>query len=144
MQPIFANRQLFKGLRVSNHKVRFSNYLVRASNPLLVIPKKFSAARGRKVRGLAQLIKYAFGRTRLWLSVNMEETLLHMEKSTTIQGKLSQYSLHAFTKNIKLKPTQMKLNLTGSPKFENLASAHGISFLSKSALLKQRYYKAND
>ena len=53
----------------------------------------------------------------------MEETLLHMEKSTTIQGKLSQYSLHAFTKNIKLKPTQMKLYLTGSPKFEKLASA---------------------
>ena len=53
-------RQLFKGLRVSNHKVRVSNYLVRASNPLLVIPKKFSAALGKKVRGLAQLITYTF------------------------------------------------------------------------------------
>ena len=52
-------RQIFKGLRVSNHKVRVSNYLVRASNPPLVIPKKFSAARGEKVRGLAELIKYA-------------------------------------------------------------------------------------
>ena len=53
-------RQDFKGLRVSNHKVRVSNYLVQGPNPLLVIPKKFSAARGKKVRGLAQLIKYAF------------------------------------------------------------------------------------
>ena len=32
--------QPFQGLRVSNHKVRISNYLVQASNPLLVIPKK--------------------------------------------------------------------------------------------------------
>ena len=53
-------RKLFKGLRVSKHKVRVPNYLVRTSNPLLVIPKNISAARGKKVRGLAQLIKYAF------------------------------------------------------------------------------------
>ena len=53
-------KQLFKGLRVSKHNVRVSNYLVRASNPLLVIPKKFGAARGIKVRGLAQLITCAF------------------------------------------------------------------------------------
>ena len=46
---------------VSNHKVRVSNFLVQASNPLLVLPKKSSAAWGKKVRGLAQLIKYAFG-----------------------------------------------------------------------------------
>ena len=54
-------KQLFKGLTVSKHKVRVSNYLVWASNSLLIIPKKFSAARGKvRVRGLAQLIKYAF------------------------------------------------------------------------------------
>ena len=44
--------QFFKGLRVSNHKVRVSNYLVWASNPLLVIPKKIYTARSKKVRVL--------------------------------------------------------------------------------------------
>ena len=57
-------RQLFKGLRVSNHKVRVSKYLVRVSNPFFVIPKNFPAARGKTVRGLAQLIKYAFAHYR--------------------------------------------------------------------------------
>ena len=37
------------------------SYFISTFNPLLVIPKKFSAARGKNVRGLAQLIKYAFG-----------------------------------------------------------------------------------
>ena len=57
MQRIIA---IFKELRLSSHKVGVSNYLVRASNFLLVIPKRFSPARAKKVRELAQLIRYAF------------------------------------------------------------------------------------
>ena len=94
-------RQFFKGLRVSNHKVRVSNYLVRASNPLLVIPKKFSAARGKEVRGLAQLIKYVFGDKSMFSILFGTNTLnlvyYYIEVSIKIKNSGRNGSMHLFS-----------------------------------------------